>query len=199
MKRPCPSATALFNEDYRRADELQKAVQGHYTQNYQPLGTLTIRNTTATDTDLLAGYSRTLDISKAIATVQTASQMREYFASAPDSVIVIHLQALGGSKLNQRFGYHCQLANLQRANVSKENVAEMTIDGYAAWTSKPSYAGGGNSFQYDSNRSIHFRTLIRVLNKDGQVKVANNDELQLTDCTEAIVLIANVTSFYATT
>ena len=186
---------ALFNEDYRRADELQKAVQGHYTQNYQPLGTLTIRNTTATDTDLLAGYSRTLDISKAIATVQTASQMREYFASAPDSVIVIHLQALGGSKLNQRFGYHCQLANLQRANVSKENVAEMTIDGYAAWTSKPSYAGGGNSFQYDSNRSIHFRTLIRVLNKDGQVKVANNDELQLTDCTEAIVLIANVTSF----
>ena len=190
---------ALFNEDYRRADELQKAVQGHYTQNYQPLGTLTIRNTTATDTDLLAGYSRTLDISKAIATVQTASQMREYFASAPDSVIVIHLQALGGSKLNQRFGYHCQLANLQRANVSKENVAEMTIDGYAAWTSKPSYAGGGNSFQYDSNRSIHFRTLIRVLNKDGQVKVANNDELQLTDCTEAIVLIANVTSFYATT
>ena len=116
MKRPCPSATALFNEDYRRADELQKAVQGHYTQNYQPLGTLTIRNTTATDTDLLAGYSRTLDISKAIATVQTASLMREYFASAPDSVIVIHLQALGGSKLNQRFGYHCQLANLQRAN-----------------------------------------------------------------------------------
>ena len=87
------------------------------------------------------------------------------------------------------------MANLQRANVSKENVAEMTIDGYAAWTSKPSYAGGGNSFQYDSNRSIHFRTLIRVLNKDGQVKVANNDELQLTDCTEAIVLIANVTSF----
>ena len=34
-----------------------------------------------------------------------------------------------------------------------------------------------------------------MLNKDGQVKVANNDELQLTDCTEAIVLIANVTSF----
>ena len=35
---------ALFREDYKSANELQKKVQGHYTQNYQPLGTLTIHN-----------------------------------------------------------------------------------------------------------------------------------------------------------
>ena len=34
---------ALDAEDYRKAERLQRKVQGHYSENYQPLGTLTIR------------------------------------------------------------------------------------------------------------------------------------------------------------
>ena len=33
---------ALDNEDYREADRLQRKVQGHYSESFQPLGTLTI-------------------------------------------------------------------------------------------------------------------------------------------------------------
>lgn len=33
---------ALDNEDYREADRLQRHVQGHYSENYQPLGSLEI-------------------------------------------------------------------------------------------------------------------------------------------------------------
>ncbi len=33
---------ALDRGDYRAADSLQRKVQGHYSENYQPLGTLTI-------------------------------------------------------------------------------------------------------------------------------------------------------------
>ena len=182
---------ALFREDYRKADQLQNAVQGHYSQNYQPLGTLTIRS----DHFAASNYQRTLDISRAIATVSYAGYSREYFASAPDSVIVIRLKAQQGAKLNLCFGYHCQLSHLRKAGVSAEGVATMTIDGLAAYDSKPSYSGGDNSFRYDTGRGIHFRTLIRVVNKDGAVKAVNHDELQLTDCTEALVFIANATSF----
>ena len=180
---------ALFREDYREADRLQRAVQGHYSQNYQPLGTLTISQSEYSDT---SEYSRSLDIARALATVNYRGCSREYFASAPDSVMVVRMK---GKKQNLTLGYHCQLPHQQVATVSKEGVAELTIDGYAAWTSKPNYAGGETGFQYDSNRGVHFRTIIRVLNQDGTVRVRNNDQLQLTDCTDCIILIANATSF----
>ena len=192
---------ALFNENYREADRLQRAVQGHYSQNYQPLGTLTINRQRGGNRGRRReggnnmNYERTLDISRAVATVKTANEQREYFASAPDSVMVIRLRANEGQTLNLRFGYHCQLPNLRAAAVSKEGVAEITIDGYAAWSSKPSYAGGEKGFQYDSNRGVHFRTIVRVLNKDGEITTENHDELRLSDCSEAIVIVANVTSF----
>ena len=35
---------ALDRGDYRAADSLQQKVQGHYSENYQPLGSLTIRS-----------------------------------------------------------------------------------------------------------------------------------------------------------
>ena len=180
---------ALFREDYREADRLQRAVQGHYSQNYQPLGTLTISQSEYSDT---SEYSRSLDIARALATVNYRGYSREYFASAPDSVMVVRMK---GKKQNLTLGYHCQLPHQQVATVSKEGVAELTIDGYAAWTSKPNYAGGETGFQYDSNRGVHFRTIIRVLNQDGTVRVRNNDQLQLTDCTDCIIFIANATSF----
>ena len=33
---------ALFAEDYAKANELNKQIQGHYSENYQPLGTMVI-------------------------------------------------------------------------------------------------------------------------------------------------------------
>ena len=83
---------ALESENYAKADSLQKKIQGHYSESYQPLGTLWIDYP---EGDRITGYSRELDISDATATV---SYMRsgkrfkaEYLVSSPDSVIVIHL------------------------------------------------------------------------------------------------------------
>ena len=98
---------ALFSEDYREADRLQHAVQGHYTQNYQPLGTLTF--TTDGPKGTPKDYQRKLDLPKALATVDYEGIHREYFASAPDSVIVVRLQVTNGQTFSQQFRYHCQL------------------------------------------------------------------------------------------
>ena len=54
---------ALFREDYRAADSLQLRVQGHNSEYYQPLATLTI--TDLNDGEATA-YSRCLDIDSAI-------------------------------------------------------------------------------------------------------------------------------------
>ena len=57
---------ALAADDYQRAEQLQHKIQGHYSENYQPLGTLTIRYPEAEITD----YYRELDISDAVARVE---------------------------------------------------------------------------------------------------------------------------------
>jgi len=182
---------ALSEENYRLADQLQRKDQGHYSENYQPLGQLVMTDCRSLNSKTSA-YQRSLDITEAVARVHynisTSGYSREYFASAPDSVIIIKLKAENGGKINRKFGYHCQLMHQRNAKDK-----EMTIDGYAAWSSKPGYAGGG--FQYDSNRGVHFRTIIHVENKDGKLTPVNNDELLLTDCTEATIYISNVTSF----
>ena len=177
---------ALFREDYKGAEELQKNIQGHYSQNYQPLGTLTIHSLN----EVLPGdYTRSLDLTRALVTMNCLDEQREYFASAPDSVIVIRLKATGGKLLNKRLSYNCQLKN----TVSTVGN-EMIIDGYCAYTSKPNYVGGAQSFQYDEKRGIHFRTILHVVNKDGQVSAENN-ELKISNCSEALIVIANATSF----
>ena len=78
----------LENEDYRNADIEQRKVQGHYSENYQPLGRITISylDTSAKISD----YNRSLDIGNAIAQTKYLRDNKpfscEYFASAPDSV-----------------------------------------------------------------------------------------------------------------
>lgn len=177
---------ALFKEDYKTANELQKKVQGHYTNNYQPLGTLTIHNLNDSKGD---NYSRSLDLTRALATVSYNGEQRDYFASAPDSVIVIRLKSTDGKRLNKRLSYNCQLKN----TVSTSGL-ELICDGYCAWTSKPSYVADEKSLIYDEKRGIHFRTIVHVINKDGEVSAENN-ELKISNCSEALIIIANATSF----
>lgn len=177
---------ALFKEDYKTANELQKKVQGHYTNNYQPLGTLTIHNLNDSKGD---NYSRSLDLTRALATVSYNGEQREYFASAPDSVIVIRLKSTDGKRLNKRLSYNCQLKN----TISTSGF-ELICDGYCAWTSKPSYVADEKSLIYDEKRGIHFRTIVHVINKDGEVSAENN-ELKISNCSEALIIIANATSF----
>lgn len=177
---------ALFKEDYKTANELQKKVQGHYTNNYQPLGTLTIHSLNDSKGD---NYSRSLDLTRALATVSYNGEQREYFASAPDSVIVIRLKSTNGKRMNKRLSYNCQLKN----TISTSGL-ELICDGYCAWTSKPSYVADEKSLIYDEKRGIHFRTIVHVINKDGEVSAENN-ELKISNCSEALIIIANATSF----
>ena len=87
---------ALEQEDYRTAERLQRGLQGHYSESYLPLGNLRIQYL---DSAEVTEYERSLDISRAVATVSCLKDGKpfkaEYFASAPDSVIVVRIVASG--------------------------------------------------------------------------------------------------------
>lgn len=181
----------LDKEDYRGADREQKKVQGHYSENYQPLGQLTITYQESKVTD----YVRSLDISNAIARTSYRKDghpfMAEYFASAPDSVIVIRLKSESKEGICALLSYNSQLPHSITAN---ENG--IMAEGYAAYHSYPIYYNGVKyKHLYDPERGTRFRTLIRVQPKDGVVKHYATGELKLEGVHEAIILVTNVTSF----
>lgn len=207
---------ALFDEDYAKANKLNRQIQGHYSENYQPLGTMVISDLSGKDS--YSEYYRELNISNAVASdsyVKGGVKLtKEYFASAPDSVIIIKLNAEGGM-LNHRISFHSLLPHSTNtacidktktrerkraidfvAIKSETGVADLTVDGYTAYNSLPSYYDGKEEkFHYDSNRGIHFRTIIRVIAKDGSVTTPYTDAIDIEDCSEAIIIFTNVTSF----
>ena len=179
---------ALEREDYAEADRLQRKMQGHYSESYQPLGTLTLHHL---DNGEVKDYRRQLDISDAIASVSYRRDGKryeaDYFASVPDSAIVIHIKAEDG--LSLLLTYDSPLPH--ETAVSGNSLL---CDGYAAWHSYPGYYPAEQHLFYDPERGIHFRTIVSVQTHDGHVSIQDGG-LLLEECSEATVLVVNATSF----
>ena len=156
---------ALDRGDYRAADSLQRKVQGHYTDNYQPLGTLKVDYLNR-PYDTPADYSRSLDISQSLAsakyTVNGYPITTEYFASAPDSVIVMRIATADPAGLDAVVSLDSRLPH----SVAAEGN-EITSTGYAAYSSLPVYYnnGGKDKHSYDPDRGTRFRTIVKALNE----------------------------------
>lgn len=187
----------LDQEDYKDANALQFAGQGHYTNNYQPLGQLLITDVGRETGAQVSDYQRVLDISEAVSRTTysrgEARYSREYFVSAPDSVIVIRLKAEDGGQLNVKLELSSLLPSIARA----ENSNTASNEGYAAYVSYPNYYYQQRPrFFYDPDRGIHFRTVLRAIPIDGAVSASDDGRgLEVRRCTEVLVLVSNVTSF----
>ena len=161
---------ALFNEDYARADSLQKHVQGPNSQYFQPLGTLHIKDL---GLGAVSGYHRSLNLDSAIIKDRYLrdgkSVTREYFASNPDKLIAIRL----------RGDINCRIAlTAQVPHKVKGGLGQLTMTGHAT----------GNP-----QESIHFCTMLNV-KTDGEVTAADSS-LTIMNAKEAIIYIVNETSF----
>ncbi len=184
---------ALDREDYKAADSLVMRIQGHESEKYEPLGTLYIdylgREGSPT------GYSRRLSLATATATTEYSlggsGYRTEYFASAPDSVIVVRITSGGEGKVSARIRLDCQLPHEVTSDGDR-----LVCSGYAAYTANSFYETGehGERFFYDPGRGIHFRTIVAVQNKGGKV-TAEEGTLLAEGCREVTLLIANATSF----
>jgi len=183
---------ALRKGDYQEADRLQREVQGHFSQNYQPLGQLAIEYL---DTmEAVADYRRWLDISEA--TAHTAYRRgefhydTEYFVSHPDFGLVVRITTDNPRGIHARFSMSCQLRHTTTAQQSASTT--LTTDGYAGYASLPSYYDAQEKFAYDPARGIHFRTKMLVdatnLRTEGDCVVVDGSK-------EVTLYVVSATSF----
>ena len=161
---------ALFREDYKAADSLQRNVQGPNSKFYQPLGTLHIKDL---NLGTISDYHRELSIDSAIVKDSYRRGIhlteREYLASHPDHQIAIRLRG----NINCRVA----LSSLVPHQV-KASEAQLTMTGHATG---------------DERESVHFCTMLRV-ETDGIVSFADSS-LTITNAKEAIIHLVNETSF----
>jgi len=121
---------ALFKqEDYAKAYEAAKGMQGYYSESYLPLGDITIKHQFK-DT-VVTAYYRDLNIDDAIATTKFTiggvSYTRQIISSAPDQVIVIRMMASKPGQLNFLLSTNSQVKHSQQIISS----SEITIKGKA--------------------------------------------------------------------
>lgn len=179
---------ALKRGDYREADRLQKNVQGHFSQNYQPLGQLQIHYL---DKDgEVSNYRRWLDIGNATAhTVFHRGKYQyatEYFATYPDSGIVVRMTTDSPDGVKVRVAMESQLP----CSTTVEGDVILN-DGYAAYTSLPTYYAADEKFAYDESRGVHFRTAVRVVG--GTVEEENGSIV--VSGRQIVLYVTNATSF----
>ena len=181
---------ALRQGDYQKADQLQREVQGHFSQNYQPLGQLTIEYLDTTEQ--VSGYRRWLDLSNATANTLyyrgKYMYSTDYFATNPDSGIVIHITTDNPEGIRARIALSCQL----RHRVTVADGQTLVNDGYAGYASLPSYYDAKEKFAYDPERGIHFRTKVKV---DADKVKAEDNSVVVDGCREVTLYIVNATSF----
>lgn len=183
---------ALDREDYRTAGELQRRLQGKYTNNYQPLGTLVI------EYDSLAPvvqYSRDLDIRDGIATtrymVDGYPVTRRYYVSAVDSVMVVEVETTNPAGISATMSLESQLPHKMTAEGKS-----LSSDGYAAYSSLPVYCDNkGEHTLYDPERGTHFLTIATVDNDGGSVKIIYGDKLRAEGVRRMTIRLVNATSF----
>ncbi len=166
---------ALFQENYRRADSLQLHVQGENSQYYLPLATLHLRDLNA---GTYTAYHRQLSLDSAVCsdryTRGGVTICREYFASHPDKVIAMRLDASRPAAINYAITLSSQLSH-----GVKVSDRQITMTGNAAG---------------DPRETIHFCSVLRVADCDGTVETAGSS-LIIRGATHAVIYVVNETSF----
>lgn len=155
-----------------------------YINPFIPLATLEILDETplSNQTDYIAApiytdYKRYLDLEKGIATVEykenDVSYKREVFASFPDDIIVVRMEADKPSSIN-----------------------------FSAFMHRRPYDDGGKQFDSNSiimngkngEGGVEFSCIIKAVNEGGEIKIYN-DTISMEGCNSVTLLICTATSF----
>lgn len=181
---------ALAKEDYPSAQELVKKLQGKYSQSYMALGTLSMHF----DHDsIVSNYQRQLDLDHAVSqvsySVNNINYTREYFVSKPDNVFIIRLKVDKKSALNCSIDFNSVMKFTLETNTN-----ELVANGYAPYQQNASVGGVPGAIFFDSNRGIHFSTVVKVKLVDGSI-VNKDNTITIQSATEAILFVSIATSF----
>jgi len=182
---------ALRKENYKLADELNRKLQGSYSQSFAPLGTLFIESNRA---GAPHNYYRELNIGDAVSKVRYEINgitfTREYFISHPDRVMVIRLTSSRKGELS----FDLRFESLLKYRLSSSNNV-LKAKGYAPICALPSYLRDvPDAVIFDANKGTRFTAVTKIRSADGEI-VATDTTLGLRNGTEAIIFISVATSF----
>lgn len=187
-----PEIRAALNKgDYELAEKLQLEVQGHYSNNYQPIGNLFIDFADKAET---TNYSRRLNLENAIASTTynkgNNEITTEYLASAPDSVIIVRISA------KKPIDFTISFDSPIKGYTSAVSQAGILAEGKASYASLPSYVDlpADQKMLYDKNRGISFCTDIRVIAPMAKT-MATKEGTLVEGAKEATIIVAIATSF----
>ena len=164
---------AMFRGDYKTAESIvNQYMIGPGPASFQPVGDLII----STSHSGSSNYRRELDLKTAIAkttyTHSGVNHKREYFASYPDHVIVVHLSADKNGSVS--FG---------ATMTTPHNNKRMSND--------------GNTLIYDVTvNSIKFQNRLNVFTDGGTVSVANGN-INVEGANSATLVLTTATNFKA--
>jgi alpha-L-fucosidase 2 len=181
---------ALKNENYKLADQLNKKLQGSFSESYAPLGTMYINHANA---DNYSNYYRELNISEAISKVtyevNGVKFTREYFVSQPDQIMVIKLTSSqkGALSFDVKFNSLLKYKSTTATNI-------LQVNGYAPTHAEPSYRKSDNPIIFDETKGIRFTTLAKIKNTGGTI-VSTDSTLGVKNATEALIYVSIATSF----
>lgn len=186
---------ALLNEeDYAKANELTKKMQGLYSESYMPLGDLIIKQQFKSKTT--AAYYRDLNIQDAIAgtkfTIDSIQFSRQIFVSASDQVMVIKLTA---NKIGALDFDVTSKSLLHYKNTVEGN--DFIMKGKAPAHIDPSYLDSKNPVIYNDTtgcNGMRFQLRMKAVSKDGKIKVDTNG-VHVSNATEVWLFLSMATSF----
>jgi alpha-L-fucosidase 2 len=185
---------ALARGDYAAGSDWARRMQGPYTESYQPLGDLSIRQHMKGDA---TAYRRALDIRDGIATTSfTAGGVRygrEVFASAPDQVIVVRLTSSVPGSLDLDIRAKSPL----RAATSAAGTS-LVLRGRAPAHVDPNYVRyNAEPVVWDDPagcRGMRFELLVKPVARDGRVDT-DGERIAIRGASEVVLLLSAATSF----
>ncbi|SEP04351.1 alpha-L-fucosidase 2 [Flavobacterium sp. CF108] len=186
---------ALTNENFEKAYDLTKNMQGAYSESFMPLGDLVLnQNFNGQKAD---SYNRSLDIETGLAVtnfkIDGVNYKREIFASAPAQCIVIKLSADQLKKLSVTI----DASSLLRNQKLIQNQT-LVLKGKAPSHSDPNYIDYNKEpVVYEDAagcRGMRFELIIKPVIKDGEVS-SDGNKLVIKNASEILLFVSAATSF----
>jgi alpha-L-fucosidase 2 len=186
---------ALTNEDFEKAYNLTKNMQGAYSESFMPLGDLILTQDFGGQKPDL--YHRSLDLQTGLAvtnfSVSGVNYKREIFASAPAQCIVIKLSADQLKKLSLTI----DASSLLRNQKTIQNQS-LVLNGKAPSHSDPNYIDYNKEpVVYEDAtgcRGMRFELIIKPIIKDGEVS-SDGNKLVIKNASEVLLFVSAATSF----
>ncbi|WNQ13292.1 glycoside hydrolase family 95 protein [Paenibacillus aurantius] len=193
-RKVLPEVRRLIAEGrYEEADRRSREMMGPYTQSYMPLGDLWIHQEAEGEA---AGYRRELDLVSGTANAEyrigDVTYRRRYFASYPDQVIVVRLEATKPGSLH----FIVKLDSLLPYETAAED-GELVIRGTAPEHVDPNYYDREQPVVYGdrgTSRAMLFEGRVSVRLEEGSFR-AEETGLRVKGATTATLYFTAATSF----